>query len=93
MLTWLPQLPSVAVVNRVAGVLAGSSLYIYLVQWQVYPHIEPHSRLLAVLASLAAGVALGAVMERAARRLPRRVPWRGRPPRVVPRPTPATLGQ
>ena len=79
MLTWLPQLPSVAVVNRGAGVLAGSSLYIYLVHWQVYPHLQEHSRLLAVLASLVAGVALGAVMERAAQRLPRRLPWRGPP--------------
>ena len=26
-------------VNRVAGVLAGGSLYIYLTHWQVYPHL------------------------------------------------------
>ncbi|HEU4348703.1 MAG TPA: acyltransferase family protein, partial [Actinoplanes sp.] len=75
LLTWLPHLPSVAAVNRVAGVLAGSSLYIYLTHWQVYPHLQQYSRLLALLAALASGVLLGAVVEWVAQRLPRRLPF------------------
>jgi hypothetical protein len=73
LLVWLPGLPSVAVVNRVAGVLAGASLYIYLTHWQVYPRLAEHSALLAALASLAVGIAYAAVATRVAARLsPRR---------------------
>jgi acyl-CoA synthetase (AMP-forming)/AMP-acid ligase II/fucose 4-O-acetylase-like acetyltransferase len=56
-LVWVPSLPGRRRVNQLAGLLATSSLYIYLTHWQVYPHLENHSRLLALLASLAAGVA------------------------------------
>ncbi|MEH0826962.1 MULTISPECIES: non-ribosomal peptide synthetase [unclassified Micromonospora] len=64
LLTWLPTVPSIGGVNRVAGVLAGSSLYIYLTHWQVYPHLRDQP-LLALLASLALGIGYAALVQRA----------------------------
>ncbi|MER6616428.1 AMP-binding protein [Streptomyces xantholiticus] len=69
LLLWVPALPSVDVVNRLAGVLAGSSLYIYLTHFHVYPYLRDHSPLLALLVSLVFGVAYGAVATRLTRRL------------------------
>ncbi len=66
LLTWAPRLPSLSRVNRVAAVLASSSLYIYLVHWQVYPPLQRLSPLLATLASVVAGVVLGVVVARSA---------------------------
>ncbi|RZU54462.1 acyl-CoA synthetase (AMP-forming)/AMP-acid ligase II [Krasilnikovia cinnamomea] len=71
LLTWLPRLPSVAALNRVASVLAGASLYIYLIHWQVYPLLQSYSRLLALAACLAAGVLFGTLVGWATRCLPR----------------------
>nr|WP_091091483.1 AMP-binding protein [Micromonospora nigra] len=68
LLVWLPSVPSLGVVNRVAGVLAGSSLYIYLTHWQVYPHLRDVP-LLALAASLAVGVAYAMVVDRVGRRI------------------------
>jgi hypothetical protein len=65
LLIWVPTLPSAAVVNRVAGVLAAGSLYIYLTHWQVYPRLDHHNALLAVVASLAVGLAYAALVARA----------------------------
>jgi acyl-CoA synthetase (AMP-forming)/AMP-acid ligase II len=51
--------PSIRVPRLAAaplGVLAGSSLFVYLTHWQVYPHLEPTSPLLALVASLAVGI-------------------------------------
>ncbi len=71
LLVWVPHLPSISGVNRVAGALAGSSLYIYLTHWQVYPLLEDRSRPLALAAALGAGVLFGAVVERVTARLAR----------------------
>jgi acyl-coenzyme A synthetase/AMP-(fatty) acid ligase/peptidoglycan/LPS O-acetylase OafA/YrhL len=71
LLIWVPRLPSLAAVNRLAGLLAGSSLYIYLTHWQIYPHLQRFSPLLATLASLLAGAVFGLVVGRATRRLGR----------------------
>jgi acyl-coenzyme A synthetase/AMP-(fatty) acid ligase/peptidoglycan/LPS O-acetylase OafA/YrhL len=71
LLTWVPHLPSLAVVNRGAALLAGSSLYIYLVHWQVYPPLQRFSPLLATLAALIAGVVFGVVVGRVTQRLGR----------------------
>ena len=60
-------------VNRVAAVLAGSSLYIYLTHWQVYPRLDHHSALLAVAASLAVGIGYAALVAWAT---DRGRPWR-----------------
>jgi acyl-CoA synthetase (AMP-forming)/AMP-acid ligase II len=55
-LIWVQQVRVPAWVAQVAGVLAGASLWIYLVHWEVFPSIEGTSRLLATLAGLAAGI-------------------------------------
>ncbi|MER7110993.1 AMP-binding protein [Streptomyces sp. NPDC000229] len=69
LLVWVPSLPSLGPVNRVACLLAGSSLHIYIVHWQVYPRVDQFSGWAALLASLAAGVVYAAVGARAARSL------------------------
>jgi len=61
LLIWVPTLPSISPVNRVAAVLATSSLYIYLSHWQIFPRFGAESPLLAVIASLAGGVLYAAV--------------------------------
>ncbi|MFI1258508.1 AMP-binding protein [Streptomyces netropsis] len=70
LLVWIPSLPSLGPVNRVAGVLASSSLYIYLTHWQVYPHLADRSPLLAWVLSLAFGIGYATVATRLMRRLP-----------------------
>ncbi|MGP3982331.1 AMP-binding protein [Streptomyces sp. KR80] len=70
LLIWLPGIPSLGPLNRVAGVLAGSSLYIYLTHWQVFPYLKDHSPLLALVVSLLFGAAYAAVARLLMRRLP-----------------------
>ncbi|GAA3979970.1 AMP-binding protein [Actinomadura viridis] len=67
LLVWVPALPSTAWLNRLAGLLAGASLYIYLAHWQIYPLLADRSQPLALLASLAGGAAYAAVATRALR--------------------------
>ncbi|OJF12306.1 AMP-binding protein [Couchioplanes caeruleus] len=90
LLAWMPHLPSLPGLNRVAGMLAGSSLYIYLIHWQVYPPLQRLSPLLATLAAVVAGVALGVVAGRATQwlgglRFRQRAPRRLRAHQVRPR--------
>ncbi|WP_373684434.1 AMP-binding protein [Micromonospora thermarum] len=66
LLTWKPTVPSLALVNKVAGVLAASSLYIYLTHWQVYPHLRDLP-LVALAASIALGIAYAALVNRVSR--------------------------
>ncbi|MFF6782599.1 AMP-binding protein [Streptomyces sp. NPDC012510] len=68
LLLWIPVLPSIAPVNRLAGVLAGSSLYIYLTHFQVYPYLPDTPPPLVLLISLVLGVGYGAVATRLMRR-------------------------
>ncbi|MGX8910014.1 AMP-binding protein [Streptomyces netropsis] len=70
LLVWIPTLPSLGPLNRVAGVLASSSLYIYLTHWQVYPLLADRSPLSALLLSLAVGIGYATVATRVMRRLP-----------------------
>jgi len=65
-LVWIRAVRLPAQVTRVVGVLASASLYIYLVHWQVYPHLEDELPWLATLLSLAAGVAVWQLVERIA---------------------------
>lgn len=57
LLVWVPSLPSRERLNQLAGLLATSSLYIYLTHWQIFPLIDGFSRHLAFLASLLFGIA------------------------------------
>ncbi|SCL29197.1 Acyl-CoA synthetase (AMP-forming)/AMP-acid ligase II [Micromonospora rhizosphaerae] len=77
LLVWVPRLPSRPALNRLAAVLAGSSLYIYLTHWQVMPIVGPWSRELALVASLAVGIGCAAAVRLLTRRLP--APARLRP--------------
>ncbi|MGW7368528.1 AMP-binding protein [Streptomyces sp. NPDC054841] len=70
LLVWVPTLPSRERVNQVAGLLATSSLYIYLTHWQIYPLIDGFSRHLAFLASLLFGIAYATAATRLMRGLP-----------------------
>lgn len=53
---WAPAVRLPRPVALLAGILASSSLYVYLTHWQVYPHLEVDHPLLAVIASFAVGV-------------------------------------
>ncbi|MFG2022884.1 AMP-binding protein [Streptomyces sp. NPDC048825] len=69
LLIWVPTLPSLGPLNRIAGILASSSLYIYLTHFQVYPRVPDDFPLLALFASLAVGIGYAAVATRVVRRL------------------------
>ena len=71
LLVWVPHIPSIAVINRIAGVIASASLYIYLTHWQVYPLLARHSGVLALVASLVGGVVFGVIVDRVTTRLRR----------------------
>ncbi|UUY51038.1 AMP-binding protein [Streptomyces yangpuensis] len=70
LLVWVPTLPSRERLNRLAGLLATSSLYIYLTHWQIFPLIDGFSRHLAFLAALVFGIAYAAGANRLMRALP-----------------------
>ncbi|MFD7256188.1 AMP-binding protein [Streptomyces sp. NPDC059874] len=70
LLVWVPTLPSRERVNRLAGLLAGSSLYIYLTHWQIFPLIDGFSRHAAFLAALLFGIAYAAGVSRLMKVLP-----------------------
>lgn len=88
LLVWVPTLPSRERLNQLAGVLATSSLYIYLTHWQIFPLIDGFSRHLAFLAALLFGIAYAAGVTRLTKLLPgllsraataaRLHPWRRR---------------
>lgn len=70
LLVWFPTLPSTRRVNQLAGLLAGSSLAIYLTHWQIYPIFDDFSEPLALVVSLAFGIAYAAAVARLTRRFP-----------------------
>ncbi|MEO5854143.1 MAG: AMP-dependent synthetase, partial [Nocardioides sp.] len=65
-LVWLPRLRLPRALARLAGVLAGASLWIYLLHWQVYPHLEYRLPWLATVLSLAVGVVAARIATRVA---------------------------
>jgi hypothetical protein len=71
LLIWFPRLPVPRALHNALGVLAGSSLYIYLTHWLVYPHLDQASKPLAVVASLAVGIAYCAAVTKAVRAVER----------------------
>ena len=68
-LVWARRIRVPAPVARLAGTLAGASLFVYLTHWQVYPHLEWKAPLLATLASFAVGIAAWRAWEALLRRL------------------------
>ena len=86
----MPHVPGTAWLNRVAALLAGSSLYIYLSHWQVYPRLDDLPRWVVLVVCLVVGVGVARVAEWISGRLAtgrRAVAGRGpthRPGRVVP---------
>ena len=58
LLVGVPRVPVPAGLARIGGVLAGASLYIYLVHWEVWPMFEGWYGVPSLVASLAVGVAL-----------------------------------
>ncbi|MBT2488409.1 AMP-binding protein [Streptomyces sp. ISL-96] len=79
LLIWVRNVPSLASVNRVAGVLAGSSLYIYVTHWQVFPRLEDQFAVVATIASLLVGIAYAALATRVMRWRPSPRAWRTAP--------------
>ncbi|MFD3327725.1 AMP-binding protein [Streptomyces sp. NPDC058701] len=77
LLVWVPRLPSRERLNHLAGLLATSSLYIYLTHWQIFPLIDGFSRHLAFLASLLFGIAYAAGAARLMKALSARRKARG----------------
>ncbi len=65
-LTWVPRVRLPAPAAYLVGVVAASSLWIYLLHWRVYPWFEVQWPLLATLLSLAVGVVAATVVRRAA---------------------------
>lgn len=64
-LVWIRQVRVPAVVALVAGALAGASLYVYLVHWQVFPLLQDHLPAAATwVITLAVGVAVGRPAQR-----------------------------
>ncbi|WP_082620966.1 AMP-binding protein [Nocardioides sp. Soil796] len=77
---WIPAVRLPRAVAWLVGVLATSSLAVYLTHWQVYPHLEVDHPWLALFASLAVGVTYHSATKplvesaRRVRRAQRRVP-------------------
>ncbi|MER5217823.1 AMP-binding protein [Streptomyces sp. NPDC002838] len=67
LLIWVPTLPSLGPLSALAGVLASSSLYIYLTHYQVYPYVQEDFPLTALFASLLVGIGYAAVVTRVTR--------------------------
>lgn len=67
LLIWVPTLPSLGPLSALAGVLASSSLYIYLTHYQLYPYLQEDFPLTALFASLLVGIGYAAVVTRVTR--------------------------
>jgi hypothetical protein len=64
LLIWTATVRVPRLLGRVLGVLASSSLYVYLTHWQIYPYLEDRVPVLAVLSSFALGIAYWLVARR-----------------------------
>ncbi|MEU9993979.1 AMP-binding protein [Streptomyces sp. NPDC050848] len=69
LLVWFPTLPSHHRINQVAGLLAASSLSIYLTHWQIYPILDDVSKPLSLVTALLFGIAYAKGADRLTRRL------------------------
>lgn len=66
LLIWIPAIPLPQVVAPLVATLAGSSLFVYLTHWQVYPPFEQSAPWLGTVLSFAVGVLAWRVYTRAA---------------------------
>jgi acyl-CoA synthetase (AMP-forming)/AMP-acid ligase II len=66
LLVWVGAVRLPGWLTQVAGVLAASSLYIYLCHWQIYPHLEDSAPFLATVLALLGGIAFWMVATRVA---------------------------
>ncbi|MFE0652495.1 AMP-binding protein [Streptomyces sp. NPDC059534] len=69
LLVWFPTLPSHHRVNQAAGLLAASSLSIYLTHWQIYPILDDISEPLSLVTALLFGIAYAKGADHLTRRL------------------------
>jgi acyl-CoA synthetase (AMP-forming)/AMP-acid ligase II/peptidoglycan/LPS O-acetylase OafA/YrhL len=82
LLLWWPRVPVLTPLNRLVGIVASASLWIYLTHWQVFPVLAPHLPPLAVTAAaVVVGVVAWLAGERLARALRRPVGRRTEDPR------------
>ncbi len=58
-LVWVRVVPLPRILSPLVGALAGTSLYVYLVHWQVLPLLRSLPAVVAVLAAIAGGVLVG----------------------------------
>jgi hypothetical protein len=86
LLVWVPTVPIPAPLVRLSGLLAASSLYIYLTHWQVYARLDDYSPLLAVISSVVVGIGYGTIVTAVLRR------WSHRRNAMVPLGEAAILG-
>jgi acyl-CoA synthetase (AMP-forming)/AMP-acid ligase II len=93
LLVGVPRIRVPGAVARAAGVLAGASLYVYLVHWEVWPLFEGWYGLPSLVASLAGGIALWLVASRLPGTASRLWGWVGRRVSIAPavwaRPSPS----
>lgn len=75
LLIGVPRVRVPGVLARVGGVLAGASLYIYLVHWEVWPMFEDWYGLPSLVASVAAGIGLWLLASRVAPAMARVRTW------------------
>ena len=70
-MTWIRTVPVPAVLRPAIGVLAASTLWIYLTHWQLYPPLQRTAGpFVATVVSLAVGVAVWVIGRRARARIP-----------------------
>lgn len=65
LMTWVPSIPMPRVLRRPIGELASSSMWIFLVHWQVWPILDtPLKREVAYVLTIAVGVLVGRSVRR-----------------------------
>ncbi|MEU7112948.1 AMP-binding protein [Streptomyces sp. NPDC046182] len=70
LLVWFPTLPSHHRINQAAGLLAASSLSIYLTHWQIYPILDDVSEPLSLATAIVFGIGYAKATDHLTRKLP-----------------------
>lgn len=69
LLVWFPTLPSHHRINQAAGLLAASSLSIYLTHWQIYPILDDVSEPLSLATAILFGIGYAKATDHLSRKL------------------------